>query len=76
MSEHLRRNDDYERRRAGLRALVTEYLGAEDAEFIDEMEDETERVSYVYGLLIGFGEDPDEVLQKFGVTVRSDDHEI
>ena len=68
MSEHLRQNDDYERRQAGLRALVAEYLGADDAEFIDGMDDEAEQIGYVYGLLLGLGEDPDEVLQEFGVT--------
>ncbi len=51
----------------GLKNIAAEYLDADDAAFLDELDDEDERISYVYGRLLEQGEDPDEVLQQNGV---------
>lgn len=76
MGEILRHDDEYEKRQVGLKELVAEYFVADDAEFIDGMDNESEQIGYVYGLLLGLGEDPDEVLQEFGVTEGDSKDEI
>lgn len=54
-------------RQIGLRALIAERLDAEDAEFIDGMDDQAEIIGYVYGRLLEIGEDPDKLLEEFGI---------
>ena len=44
----------------------------DDIEFLTEM-DREEIIGYHYGALLGQGEDPDEVLQKYGVTEGNDE---
>ena len=54
-------------RHEALRGIVANYLDVDDAVFLDEMDDEDERIGYVYGRLLEQGEDPDEVLLENGV---------
>lgn len=53
-----------------LKQLTAEYLDADDAAFLDELDTEEERISYVYGRLLELGEDPEEVLIETGVIER------
>ncbi len=60
----------------GLRELVSEYFGTDDAELLDGMDDEEEQISYVYDKLLELGEDVDEVLREFGVIEREGSDEV
>lgn len=43
----------------------------EDKEFVADM-DEEDKINFVYGQLLEAGEDPEAILEEFGVTERSD----
>ena len=60
-------------RHEALKSVVGEYLDADDAIFLDEIDDEEERIEYVYGRLLEQGEDPDKVLEQAGVTEKDDE---
>ena len=71
MSEVLSQpNPEFDREEA-LRQLIEQYL-PEDVEFLEDM-DEEDTPGYVYGQLLEMGEDPDEILQKFGITEGSNE---
>lgn len=59
-------------REASLAQLVEQYF-PEDKEFFSEM-DFDDALGFVYGQLLEQGEDPDLILQEFGVTEGT--HEI
>jgi len=68
MSEYSPAPDiESEARLSGLKELAGQYLDIDDVEFLDGIDDEEERLSYVYGRLLELGENPDEILQEFGV---------
>lgn len=58
-------------REEGMAQLALEHLTQDDKDFLQDL-DEEERVGYVYGRLLEEGEDPDEILIKFGVIEGSD----
>ena len=48
--------------------LIRDYF-LEDAQFIlEQLEDEEDITSFLYGQLLEIGEDPEEVLARYGVT--------
>ena len=63
-------------RNEGLITIVAEYLDENDATFLDDMDDEGERIGYVYGRLLELGEDPEVILRDSGVTERGEEGEI
>ena len=74
MSEFINNEPNIEQLRVeGLKEVCERYLDPEDIEFLEEMEDEDERVGYVYGRLLDIGEDPDDLFEQYGVTERDDD---
>lgn len=74
MSEFISEKDiEKETRRSGLKELASQYFVIDDVEFLDEMDDEEEIIGYIYGRLLELGEDPEEVLNEFGVTERKND---
>ena len=53
-----------------LKQVTAEYLDADDAAFLDELDTEEERINYVFGRLLELGENPEEVLMETGVIER------
>ena len=75
MNEHFHSPLDNEaERRVALDQLIDQYA-PEDKDFIADM-DEEETIGYLYGLLLGMGEDPDVVLKDFGVTEDGENDEV
>lgn len=73
MSEHMREADhlsenSFERERGkGMIEICAQFLNQDDVEFMAEL-DEEGKIAYLYGRLLDMGEDPDEILERFGVT--------
>lgn len=73
MSEYVRRGDLWipeallkrERAESILRVCI-DFMDQDDVEFITEL-DEEETINYLYGRLLDMGEDPEELLAKYGV---------
>ncbi|HRJ06619.1 MAG TPA: hypothetical protein PK096_02990 [Candidatus Saccharibacteria bacterium] len=63
---------EFEREKA-LRQVIEQYL-PEDAEFLADM-DEEDQLGYIYGQLLEMGEDPDVILQEFGITEKDEDED-
>ena len=61
-------SEPFERERAkGILEICARFLEQDDVEFIATL-DEEETINYLYGRLLNMGEDPDEILERFGVT--------
>lgn len=56
---------EFDRGRA-LYDVITEYF-PDKAEFVSDMQDEGDKISYIYGLLLEMGFDPDTILLEAGV---------
>ncbi len=66
MSEYLSQPDLERERIAALGYVIAEYF-PEDAELFADM-DAQDMLGNVYGQLLVIGEDPDKILEAFGVT--------
>ncbi len=65
--------DEYENiRLEGIVRLSHEHFDIEDIEAIVAMGDEEEVLGFIYQRLLENGADPDEELEKFGITERSE----
>ena len=61
-------SEPFERERAkGILEICALFLEKDDVAFIATL-DEEETINYLYGRLLDMGEDPDETLERFGVT--------
>lgn len=70
-ADHLSENS-FERERAkGMIEICAQFLNQDDVEFMAEL-DEEEKIAYLYGRLLDMGEDPDEILEQFGITERKE----
>lgn len=71
MHERLNANNPELEAQRGLAKLIEQYF-PEDKEFIMDM-DFNDALGFVYGQLLEAGEDPEILLQQFGVTEGGDD---
>lgn len=71
MNELLPQSNPNLERESALWQLIEQYL-PEDIEFLTDM-DEEDKLGYIYGQLLEMGENPDEILHKFGVTEEDDE---
>ncbi len=71
MSEFMSRSNPELEREAALLRFIEQYF-PEDTDFLADM-DEEDKLGYIYGQLLEAGQDPDEILQEFGVTEEGDD---
>ena len=53
--------------------ITAAYLEAEDAAFLDELDEFDAGLNHIYGRLLEMGEDPDEILLKFNVIEEKTD---
>lgn len=70
MSEFISRSNPELEREAALLRVIEQYF-PEDTDFLADM-DEEDKLGYIYGQLLEAGQDPDEILQEFGVTEEGD----
>lgn len=66
--EYLPQNSEEMERLLAIDRLIKDYF-LEDTQFIlEQLKDEEDIVSFLYGQLLESGNDPDEVLTKYGIT--------
>ena len=71
--EYLPQNSDDMERLHAINRLVEEYF-PEDVQFVlEQLADEEDVVGFLYGQLLEAGEDPDEILVRYGITEESDE---
>lgn len=71
MGEFLAEPGSEAERETGLRSIIEQYF-PDDEEFLECME-EPDKIGYIYGSLLEQGDDPDVILQEFGVTEEKDE---
>ncbi len=73
MSEHLPQTSDDVERLMAMHRVVERYF-PDDIKFIlEQLHDEEDEISFLYGQLLEIGEDSDEVLIQYGVIERNED---
>jgi hypothetical protein len=71
--EYLPQNSDDMERLLAIDRLIESYF-PDDTQFVlEQLRDEEDVVSFLYGQLLEIGEDPEEVLLRYGITEESDE---
>lgn len=68
MSEVLPQSNEDMNRLVAISRLVDHYFPDDKKFMLEQLADEEDIVTFLYGSLLEIGEDPDEILRTFGIT--------